>query len=288
MKKGAFTLIELLVVIAIIAILAAILFPVFAQAKAAAKKTADLSNNKQLNLAVIMYMSDTDDCFPWTVPGDNGTTLFTTPWDRNVTANPTLRQEIFANSISGYVKNWAMWTSPGKAVDWAPFAGNPGPTNPNPTNYAESYTMNSYLNTLNSSMVTSPASAVSFWSGMGTTDLPGFSFAMPLIYTKTDGWLATGQFSGDDYQFQNTGANCVALWGWFSGPGGTSANYNVFTQGMNVASVDGHAKFARNGSFNSPIAATNSDGTMAAFWVNSTDCAAGCCYSYTLSPYRTE
>ncbi|HTQ10447.1 MAG TPA: prepilin-type N-terminal cleavage/methylation domain-containing protein, partial [Fimbriimonadaceae bacterium] len=112
--KHAFTLIELLVVIAIIAILAAILFPVFAQAKAAAKKTADLSNNKQLNLAVIMYMGDVDDCFPWTVPGDNGTTLFTTPWDRNATANPTLRQEIFANSISGYIKNWQMWTSPGK------------------------------------------------------------------------------------------------------------------------------------------------------------------------------
>jgi prepilin-type N-terminal cleavage/methylation domain-containing protein len=59
--KKAFTLIELLVVIAIIAILAAILFPVFAQAKAAAKKTASLSNNKQLALGAIMYGADTDD-----------------------------------------------------------------------------------------------------------------------------------------------------------------------------------------------------------------------------------
>jgi len=50
MKARAFTLIELLVVIAIIAILAAILFPVFAQAKAAAKKSSDLSNHKQLAL----------------------------------------------------------------------------------------------------------------------------------------------------------------------------------------------------------------------------------------------
>jgi prepilin-type N-terminal cleavage/methylation domain-containing protein/prepilin-type processing-associated H-X9-DG protein len=63
MKKG-FTLIELLVVIAIIAILAAILFPVFAQAKLAAKKTVDLSNEKQIALAALMYSGDNDDMFP--------------------------------------------------------------------------------------------------------------------------------------------------------------------------------------------------------------------------------
>src|SRR5512140_3835147 len=63
MKRNAFTLIELLVVIAIIAILAAILFPVFAQAKLAAKKAASLSNTKQLVLASIMYAGDYDDNF---------------------------------------------------------------------------------------------------------------------------------------------------------------------------------------------------------------------------------
>jgi len=59
--KRAFTLIELLVVIAIIAILAAILFPVFAQAKLAAKKTVSLSNLKQIGLAWMMYGNDYDD-----------------------------------------------------------------------------------------------------------------------------------------------------------------------------------------------------------------------------------
>ena len=59
--KKAFTLIELLVVIAIIAILAAILFPVFSQAKAAAKKTADLNNHKQIVLGLMMYAADNDD-----------------------------------------------------------------------------------------------------------------------------------------------------------------------------------------------------------------------------------
>jgi prepilin-type N-terminal cleavage/methylation domain-containing protein/prepilin-type processing-associated H-X9-DG protein len=62
--KKAFTLIELLVVIAIIAILAAILFPVFAQAKDAAKNTQTLSNLKQTGLASIMYSADYEDLFP--------------------------------------------------------------------------------------------------------------------------------------------------------------------------------------------------------------------------------
>ncbi len=62
--KRAFTLIELLVVIAIIAILAAILFPVFAQAKTAAKKAASISNQKQIGLAIIQYQADADDLFP--------------------------------------------------------------------------------------------------------------------------------------------------------------------------------------------------------------------------------
>ena len=61
LKNKAFTLIELLVVIAIIAILAAILFPVFAQAKLAAKKTVALSNAKQLATAQFIYMGDSDD-----------------------------------------------------------------------------------------------------------------------------------------------------------------------------------------------------------------------------------
>ncbi|MEI8281321.1 MAG: prepilin-type N-terminal cleavage/methylation domain-containing protein [Armatimonadota bacterium] len=59
--RKAFTLIELLVVIAIIAILAAILFPVFAQAKEAAKKTACLSNDKQMATALFLYAGDNDD-----------------------------------------------------------------------------------------------------------------------------------------------------------------------------------------------------------------------------------
>ena len=61
---GAFTLIELLVVIAIIAILAAILFPVFAQAREKARQTACLSNTKQIGTAFLMYVQDYDETWP--------------------------------------------------------------------------------------------------------------------------------------------------------------------------------------------------------------------------------
>src|SRR5207249_1695804 len=64
MKKHAFTLIELLVVIAIIAILAAILFPVFAQARAKARQATCLSNLKQLGTAFMMYAQDYDETYP--------------------------------------------------------------------------------------------------------------------------------------------------------------------------------------------------------------------------------
>lgn len=81
--RRAFTLIELLVVIAIIAILAAILFPVFAQAKEAARKTACMSNLRQLGMGMTMYVSDGDSRYPSWVPQlapiNGGNTVFFPP-----------------------------------------------------------------------------------------------------------------------------------------------------------------------------------------------------------------
>ena len=78
MYKKAFTLIELLVVIAIIAILAAILFPVFAQARESARTISCLSNVKQISLGLTMYVQDYDERFPlWGGQGeDTGNALF--------------------------------------------------------------------------------------------------------------------------------------------------------------------------------------------------------------------
>lgn len=112
-RNAAFTLIELLVVIAIIAILAAILFPVFAQAKVAAKGTASLSNSKQTGLAQIIYMSDYDDLF---VPVGYRDPTAPIGWAPNYIRT-------WGQSIMPYMKNGEMLMDPLTSQEdfsWAP------------------------------------------------------------------------------------------------------------------------------------------------------------------------
>jgi prepilin-type N-terminal cleavage/methylation domain-containing protein len=110
LRPRAFTLIELLVVIAIIAILAAILFPVFAQAREKARQTACLSNMKQIGLGLMMYVQDFDEVFPGNllcVPTINGGSTGDTriPIDRQ---------------IAPYTKNDQIFTCPSDAVSRVP------------------------------------------------------------------------------------------------------------------------------------------------------------------------
>ena len=84
-SHSGFTLIELLVVIAIIAILAAILFPVFAQAREKARAVTCLSNGKQQGLAVLMYAEDYDEgIVPWFTNGPITAAALTPAWDQQV------------------------------------------------------------------------------------------------------------------------------------------------------------------------------------------------------------
>lgn len=102
----AFTLIELLVVIAIIAILAAILFPVFAQAKAAAKKTACLSNQRQIGIALTLYRFDNDDTvFFFAHNVDPSRTQPLVPWGAT-------RENRWWNQIQPYIKSKQILVSP--------------------------------------------------------------------------------------------------------------------------------------------------------------------------------
>ena len=104
-SRAGFTLMELLVVIAIIAILAAILFPVFARARAKAQQATCVSNLKQLNLALQIYTSDYDNLLPYTA---------------GLSANPNLQQggtgradgKQLTDVLQPYVKNTQVWFCP--------------------------------------------------------------------------------------------------------------------------------------------------------------------------------
>src|SRR5437660_6792 len=99
-SKSGFTLIELLVVIAIIAILAAILFPVFAQAREKARATSCLSNFKQVGLAIEMYKQDYDGHWPLWWNGDQN---HLSPPDAGNPAGSIGR--FWAGAIDPYTKN---------------------------------------------------------------------------------------------------------------------------------------------------------------------------------------
>ena len=106
-RNKGFTLIELLVVIAIIAILAAILFPVFAQARTKARQASDLSNLKQLGLGMLMYIQDYDELYN-PVGVDSGA----------CPGEPNAHWDVWQALILPYTKNGGIFISPQfKALD---------------------------------------------------------------------------------------------------------------------------------------------------------------------------
>jgi prepilin-type N-terminal cleavage/methylation domain-containing protein/prepilin-type processing-associated H-X9-DG protein len=98
MKRRGFTLIELLVVIAIIAILAAILFPVFAKAREKARQSSCSSNLKQIGLGILSYAQDYDEKFPLALEGALAPGGF----------------YLFTETINPYIKNAQIWQCPSK------------------------------------------------------------------------------------------------------------------------------------------------------------------------------
>jgi len=255
--RSGFTLIELLVVIAIIAILAAILFPVFAQARSKARQITGTSNIKQAALAILMYSQDYDEKFPRTGYGGVSGPGFinqygSTDWQ---------------NTIAPYVKNLGLYVSPGDAsVEtlgwWSDFVNPDGEfsllmndllAHPAPsitvggTTFADEHNQQLMSDGTSQAAVNAPADCILLCEGHGgwvkggglpdpTPDASGV-IQNPIPGAPTENkWHKEHSISGNFTPFI-TGNS------YDPGTPPVFAGLPMYSQGMNFAFVDGHAKW---------------------------------------------
>jgi prepilin-type N-terminal cleavage/methylation domain-containing protein/prepilin-type processing-associated H-X9-DG protein len=221
--RAAFTLIELLVVIAIIALLAAILFPVFARVREKGRQTVCLSNEKQIAAAVLMYMGDYDERFPFVldisandVPeaniGDGGKK----PLVPGVTG--TEPQFQLVTVVAPYVKNASVWYCPSVGPDyvWEAMV--------KIRNWKKGATMRDQGTTYGYTYVAFPfpddGRPLMFMGGKPSSVLREPS-RWPMIWDEPNGFTFTGNI------------------------GDPPANAVPHSGGLNIAYGDGHAKFLR-------------------------------------------
>jgi prepilin-type N-terminal cleavage/methylation domain-containing protein/prepilin-type processing-associated H-X9-DG protein len=225
-RKAAFTLIELLVVIAVIAIIAAILFPVFAAVRGKGWQTVCLSNQKQIGAAVMMYMQDYDERFPFVLNwsgnfvtqaniGDNGKW----PMVRGVTG--TEPQFRLVTVVAPYVRNANVWYCPSVGPDYVweyPIARGDWP---------KGATMRDQGTTYAYTYLTWPSSTL-FYDPSRYKFMGGKSYAILLDASR---WPMITELPGG-----------IGFTGNITAP---PASAQPHSGGVNVAYGDGHAKFHR-------------------------------------------
>jgi prepilin-type N-terminal cleavage/methylation domain-containing protein/prepilin-type processing-associated H-X9-DG protein len=207
MRRG-FTLIELLVVIAIIAILAAILFPVFAKAREKARQTSCLSNIKQIALGMIMYAQDYDETLPWCcVPRARTTSpnLDQLPWWRP--GSNTVTDIRYDGLVMPYIKNRQLYNCPSSRRDINSYA--------TPRQLLQS---GGGCNGRLLAVVVRPAEYVLLGDGIGTR-----------------GYCGT-----------NRPTACNGRWGIGDGSVGAMDGFRMHNDGTNMGFVDGHAKWLKS------------------------------------------
>ncbi len=205
--KRAFTLIELLVVIAIIAILAAILFPVFARARENARRTSCMSNLKQINLGMIQYTQDYDEHYPVYIPSNGVSGARPYGW---------------ADALDPYLKSTQIFQCPSEST---------GPAaSPESTGYSD-YAYNLWIGGF---YTTSSASRQAGLS-LSLFTQPTLSVVLcDYQATSSIGYITGGNpgYANSGYFYNPTDTGLALI------PGGVR-----HLDGANMAFVDGHAKW---------------------------------------------
>ena len=237
MKRRAFTLIELLVVIAIIAILAAILFPVFQKVRENARRTSCLSNEKQLGLALTQYTQDADEKYPVGSQAGFGGVIWGDGW---------------AGRIFPYVKSTGVYQCPDDSTK---------PAGTNPVSVPVSYAMNvditrSDVNNGAISVISSPAQTVALFEVNGSTanvtdpaEAGSSNWesevgnGVNIIYQNSTASSAGCCDGGFNYAQFATGIidNSAARYAVAGGQWNTQ--YGRHTNSANYLMADGHAKY---------------------------------------------
>ena len=261
-RSKGFTLIELLVVIAIIAILAAILFPVFAQAREKAKQATCLSNNKQIILGVLMYAQDWDESLPL------GSYIFpamtaAVTWQDLV--EPYIKSGSAADPQPGSPatrKDVEFWRCP--SIENTALPKGPGDP-PAPGPYAASFYSRSlsYINNGNFMPTMHRNNLARGWFPGNPTSLAELK-APAAVVLVTEGWGYIGNTGGDDWNSGCTGleTDYPNLGGPILGNAGNFCAGRYRHSGGSVyAMADGHAKW-----FSGPKSSWTARSTTGVAW----------------------
>ena len=216
--RSAFTLIELLVVIAIIAILAAILFPVFARARENARRSSCQSNLKQIALGVIQYRQDYDEKFPGMVLG-----------------TPPAAPYGWADGIQPYLKSTQIYQCPSDST---------GPnTDPTTSGYTDYY-MNSALGDTSGSQATT---VTPIYNAGGISESAIASSSQTIMMGDGNGssGLSTARYRNNGAGSAGAGTAADNLLPNHSSGGRATAGSIIaqHLEGTNLAFVDGHVKW---------------------------------------------
>lgn len=247
-KNAGFTLIELLVVIAIIAILAAILFPVFAQAREKARAISCLSNVKQVNLAWNMYLQDYDE-------------VMVTLYNPNPGVQPAGYGAWWPYQLQPYIKNWQIFRCPDSADPKGDWGSGPNAWWYNWARHASlgyNYLGLSIFWQCNSTIgvslasVQRPAGTIDFVDSAYQCHNPSFCGENDVYPTNSEHGESMVQAPAQYAAIYPAPNTCTYFdgvnggWDWTTPgptPDYTGWSLNRHSQGMNVGWVDGHAKF---------------------------------------------